>query len=59
LRKLLGEDSVFAEVLAEVQEDAVTVLFQVEFVSTDAICSVVDGKYTTLSLPTKEWMPKK
>jgi len=32
LQKFLLEDSVFAEVLAEVLEDAVTVLFQIEFV---------------------------
>ena len=42
LEKFLVEDPVFAEVLAEVQEDAVTVLFQIEFVSTDAIGSIVD-----------------
>jgi hypothetical protein len=44
LQELLLEDSVFAEVLAEVLEDAVTVLFQIEFVSTDAIGAIVDGK---------------
>jgi hypothetical protein len=44
LEKLFVEDSVFAEVLAEVQEDAVTVLFQIEFASADAICAVVDGE---------------
>jgi hypothetical protein len=44
LQKLLLEDSVFAEVLAEVLEDAVTILFQIEFVSPDAKGAIVDGK---------------
>ena len=42
--KLLVEDAIFAEVLAEVQEYAVTFLIQIEFVSINAICAIVNGK---------------
>jgi hypothetical protein len=59
LQKLLAEDSVFAEVLAEVQEDAVTVLYRIEFVSTDAICAVVDGNDNTLYSILRRWILKK
>jgi hypothetical protein len=38
-------NSIFTEVLAEVKEDAITILFfLIEFVSVDAICVVENGK---------------
>jgi len=41
-QELLVEDSVFAKVLPEVQEDTFAALFKVDLVATDAIGSIVD-----------------
>jgi hypothetical protein len=41
-QELLIEDSVFAKVLPEVQEDAFAALFKVDLVATDAIGSIVN-----------------
>ena len=44
LEKLLVEDAIFAEVLPEIQEDAFSLLLQVDLVATDSVGSVVDCK---------------
>ncbi len=42
LEELLVEDAVFAEVLPEIQEDAVAFFFQVDFIPADAVGPIVD-----------------
>lgn len=51
LEKLLVEDAIFAEVLPEIQEDAASILLQVDLVSTYAVGSVVDCKRYRRSPP--------
>jgi len=42
-QELLVELAVFAEVLPEIQKDALAVLFDEDLVLADSLCSVVDG----------------
>lgn len=44
LEEFFVKQSVFAEVLAKIQEDSLAVFLQIDLVSTDAVCTVIDGK---------------
>ncbi len=53
-QKLLVEDSVFAEILADIQKDAIAVIFKIELVSAYAYRGVLDCKryhFVPLKLP--------
>jgi DUF917 family protein len=41
---LLVEESVFAKILPEVKKNTIPSFFEVDFVSTDSICPVIDSK---------------
>ena len=58
LEELLIKEAVFAEVLAEIEEYAFSLLFQVDLIAADAVSPVVDCERCDLGLPPlliKQW----
>jgi len=51
LEELLIKEAVFAEVLAEIEEYAFSLLFQVDLIAADAVSPVINCERCDISLP--------